>query len=191
MSEEENKAQQQEQPQEEQKKEQLQNSTCEACKCTGWKVGFWLCFVCCIIVFIVMLILFIKKRKFQEKVIPIVKEKIHNIVEKTKNKLDKVEQKSDKYFNNKMELNKQYKEVKDNFNNDSDTLSLTKEYDDKINELNNEKQATVNAIAVSDILDNNDPLKQELNNVVVNNQSEQKINGGNYDKLTSISPLGF
>lgn len=46
--------------------EEENKDTCE-CKCTGWKVGFWLCFISCIILFIVILIMFIKNKKFAEK----------------------------------------------------------------------------------------------------------------------------
>ena len=31
--------------------EEENKDTCE-CKCTGWKVGFWLCFISCLILFI-------------------------------------------------------------------------------------------------------------------------------------------
>lgn len=46
--------------------EEENKDTCE-CKCTGWKVGFWLCFISCIILFIVILIMFIKNKKFYDK----------------------------------------------------------------------------------------------------------------------------
>ncbi len=46
--------------------EEENKDTCE-CKCTGWKVGFWLCFISCIILFIIILIMFIKNKKFAEK----------------------------------------------------------------------------------------------------------------------------
>lgn len=46
--------------------EEENKDTCE-CKCTGWKVGFWLCFISCLILFIIILIMFIKNKKFAEK----------------------------------------------------------------------------------------------------------------------------
>ena len=114
----------------EEDKKQTENScpTCEECTCTGWKVGFWLCFVCCIIVFVVMLILFIKKRKFQEKVLPIIKDRAHKILEKAQNKLNKIDEKSQLYFDNKLDNINKYNDIKTNNQLIQDEI-LTKQND--------------------------------------------------------------
>lgn len=139
--------------------------------CVGWKVGFWLCFVCCIITFIIMLILFIKKRKFQEIVLPHLQKRLSNLNEKIDNKINYVQQQK--------ELKNKPKEYIPLMKKETKTLDST------LNLPNNEsivdsseEQLLEEAKNTIDVVKE----KQELSNII-----ENQLGG----KLTSISQIGL
>lgn len=176
MSSEENKDEQQ---------QQLQTSTNE-CKCTGWKVGFWLCFVCCIITFIVMIILFIKKRKVQEKVLPIVKSGI----EKLKEKSNKVIDKGIQNIENKQNLIEKYKDVKNNNITpvvNTQPITPSTNSDSSLNLNNISDNVIVNSAQIQELTNRVDNLESTVSETLSNTTTPEEKGG----KLLSIQELGF
>ena len=168
----------------EEEKKELQ---CEECTCIGWKVGFWLCFVCCIITFVVMLILFIKKRKFQEKVLPILKEKANKLAEKAQEKLQKGVNKMNEKFDKKIAYVQKQKELKDLSNEPTDSSTLG------MKDIKPGKYIPLTNLEISeqlqDQIQNTEELKKEIESVngLMKDAGENSQTGG----FTSIQELGF
>lgn len=140
--------------------EEENKDTCE-CKCTGWKVGFWLCFISCIILFIVILIMFIKNKKFYDKTEHLKdegKQRIINWLSKKKtNKVQPVENTSTIEQTPIIE-NKQIVEQPE-----SSTLNLDSV--ESINDTTVEQQIKQNTTDINELKNNVNELTNQVNSL--------------------------